>query len=179
MLTMMIKPCMRDGQPAYSQRPHHPQFTKLDTVWVCSKHTAVHMKHNVSCTKHSANMNETQGGVSQVGERSPTHVPRPTITPREMEEQALLNWAHTHITTITLSYQYETLSSILFYHYSYIQNTTHYTGNTSWVYTNITLKNMVHTAWSHEQQCYHIILLVRNTKLNVLALPIHTKHRKP
>ena len=123
MLTMMIKPCMRDGQPAYSQRPHHPQFTKLDTVWVCSKHTAVHMKHNVLCTKHSADMNETQGGVSQVGERSPTHVPRPTITPREMEEQALLNWAHTRITTITLSYQYETQSNALSYHYICIQNT--------------------------------------------------------
>ena len=40
---------------------------------------------------------------SAVG-RSPTHVPRPTITRREMEEQALLNWAHTRITTITLSY---------------------------------------------------------------------------
>ena len=52
----------------------------------------------------SADMNETQGGVSKVGERSPTHVPRPTITPREMEEQALLNWAHMRITTITLSY---------------------------------------------------------------------------
>ena len=159
MLTMMIKPCMRDGQPAYSQRPHHPQFTKLDTVWVCSKHTAVHMKHNVLCTKHSADMNETQGGVSQVGERSPTHVPRPTITPREMEEQALLNWAHTRITTITLSYQYETQSNALSYHFLYIQNTMHYVGVTK---HNVTLKNMVHTARSQEQHCYQIILFERH-----------------
>ena len=52
------------------------------------------------CTTTTVGVYNYNSGV----QRSPTHVLRPTITRREMEEQALLNWAHTRITTITLSH---------------------------------------------------------------------------